>query len=358
MRTLALLGVLLLVLVVGGCGGGGGSTPTQTSGTLEGQVNAANASDYDLIVDGQALAAAPDASGRFSIPNLPAGTHSLTVVGGAGFMGAHVSFTIRDSGGTVDVGDIVPSAGGQIVGLVSKSDDNGNLTPLEGVEVLADAEPIYYEDGTATTPIAPADGEAVQLRAVTDSNGSYVIPAVPEGSYVVSVSVPGLVQGINWVYVSPGTTAVADFQLLEAIEEGVGTVTGTVTGVDAESREGPLEGATVTVCSDGTWSPTQPSIPVPLPVEALAKALVPKCVDAVMPPDYNFEQFMTLTDAAGHYSLNVPSGHLQVNVWAEGYDCAYETVTLHPRETLSRDYKLTAYTEPPVEIQGAKKKSK
>lgn len=358
MRTLALCAVVLLVVVMAGCGGGGSTPTSQTHGTVEGTLSAADASNYDLILDGQKLDAAPDASGHFSIPNLPAGNHSLTVAGNTGFMGAHVSFVIDSDGGLVDVGDIVPRAGGQIVGLVSKADDFGNLTPLEGVEVLADTEVIYYEDGKPTTGArSKQDGETVQLRAVTDSNGSYVIPAVPEGSYVVSVSVPGLVQGVNWVYVSPGTTAAADFQLLEAIEEGVGTVTGTILGVNENSEEAPLEGATVTIYSDGAWTPSQPE-PLPLPVAALAKALLPKSADACLPPDYSFEQFTTLTDAAGKYTLNVPSGHLSLSAWAEGYDCIGDSITLHPKETVSRDYKLTVFTnvEPPIEVQPLKKK--
>ena len=118
---------------------------------------------------------------------------------------------------------VTPVAGGQIVGLVNQLGDDGvTLTPLAGVEALADPEPIYYYEG-ADASLAQAtarDGEAVTLKAITDSNGSYVIPAVPEGDYVVTVNVPGLVQGVAYVWVSPGSTAVADFQLVSVIEEG------------------------------------------------------------------------------------------------------------------------------------------
>ena len=357
MRYLLLLAIALLVLTLAGCGGSGGTNPTGgESGAAQGRLSAPNASSYNLVVDGQTLDQQPDSSGNFTIPNLPAGNHSLAIIGGGGFSGAHVGFVV-EPGGTVDIGDIVPQTGGQIVGIVSKRDDAGNLTLLSGVEVIADPQPIYYVDGQVPLAKASRDAGSLQLRAVTDANGSYVIPAVAPGSYVVTVNVPGLVQGVIWVYVSPAATSPADFQLIEAIEPGVGTVTGTILGVNLNSESAPLEGATVSITTDGTWTPQQPTDPVPLPVEALTKALVPGQATAVMPPLYNFDQFTTLTDAEGRYTLSVPSGHLSLSVWAEGYDGAWDSFSLKPEQTLTQDYKMQMSSEvPPPDAQPLAKK--
>lgn len=341
MRNLALVLVVLLVIVLAGCGGSGKDPVNTNTGGVQGQVTGGNAASYALMVDGQRLALAPDAEGNFTIPNLPSGNHSLAVIGSGGYSGAHVGFVV-EPGQTVDLGDILPQPAGQIVGLVSKSDGKGNFTPLEGVEVIADSQVIYYMNGQpdGTMPMPPRDPGTMQFKAITNADGSYTIPAVPTGSYTVTVNVPGLVQGMNWVYVSPGTTSPADFQLLEAIEPGVGTIFGQILGVDLSGNSAPLQGACVTINSDGTWTPTVPDKPFPLPVEALTKALVPKQADCVMPPIYEFRQFSTLTDANGKYSLNVPSGHLSFSVWAENYEGAWDSFALQPGESAEHSYSL------------------
>lgn len=352
MRYLPLVVLMIVVLALAGCGGGGGTNHNAGEmGAASGRVSVPNAAQYRLIVDGQELEARPDAEGNFTLPNLPAGDHSLTVVGGGGFSGAHLGFTV-EPGDTVDIGDITPRLGGQIAGIVSKQDEQGNLSVLPGVEVIADAEPIYYIAGTVPSEIPTREAEAIQFRAITDSNGSYLIPAVPEGAYVVTVNVPGLVQGVSWVWVSPASTAAADFQLIEAIDPGVGTVTGTIYGLGVDGSSGPLEGATVSITSDGTWTPERPTTPIPLPVEALSKALVPKQATGCLPPQYLWNEFTTLTDAAGRYLLNVPSGHLQLSVWAEHYDGAWDSFTLKPEQTLTKDYSLQYWNElPPPEVE-------
>lgn len=358
MRSLSLSVIALLLVTLAGCGGGGsGSTAPGTSGTVRGQVRTANAASFQLILDGHPLTAAPAADGAFSLPNLPPGSHALAVVGPGGMNGAHASFTVV-SGQTIDLGDLTPEAGGQIVGLVSQIDDQGHLTPLSGVTVLADPNLIWYTD-TGTVGASQAvtkDADTVPLMAVTDANGSYVIPAVPAGSYSVTVSVPGLEQGVQYAYVSPGQTAACDFRLQAAVQPGVGTVTGMVLGqlpIGAApppevSTTAPLMGATVSIVTSTPWQPIGPVLPLPIAQPLLNSPGVPSGATCIMPPIYRFQQFNTLTDRNGHYTLNVPSGHLTLTVWAEGYDAQTEAFTLQADETQTRDYTLSICVPVPV----------
>lgn len=365
MRTLVLLAVVgLLAVLVAGCGGGGSSAPNPTdTGSLSGQLNGvANPASFQILVDGSPTSVTPAADGSFVIPNLPAGEHVVTFVGGSGMSGAHVSCNVV-AGGTTDIGDVVPVQGGQIVGLVTAKASDGTLSPLVGVEVLADSNPPVYimpQQDNTTPPVVvpPGDGDAITLSAITDANGSYTIPAVPEGAYVVTVNVPGRMQGSAWVYVTAGMTAVADFQLEEAIDPGVGTVQGTILGVTqpgavpVDGSTGgvaePLEGALVSIYSDQPWvSPTPPD-PIPLPAPAKrGAAMILQQATGFMPPIYEFQEFSTLTDAAGHYSLNVPSGYVSISVWKDGYDGAGERFALHAGEVVTKDYTLNSWPPAP-----------
>ncbi|MEN6545947.1 MAG: carboxypeptidase-like regulatory domain-containing protein [Armatimonadia bacterium] len=351
MRDLVLVLLILTVCLLAGCGGGGKSAVTPTgNGSITGQVAGPNPSECNLVLDGTELDVHPGSDGSFTIPNLPAGNHYLSIISDDGLVGTHLVVDV-DPDETSDLGDITLQPGGQIAGLVMQKDEVGNLSPLAGVTVVADPEPVYIMDGQTSTDPPASDGEELALRAITNDNGSYVIPAVPEGAYVVTVNVPGLVQGVAYVWVSAGTTATADFQLVPAIEEGVGTVRGTIRGTGDTTPAGTaIEGVTVTITCNGNWQPISPE-PLPIPVALIGKALVPKQATGIVCPPYWFNQFTTLTDQNGEYSLNVPSGYLSISVWAEGYEGAYGSFSLQPRQTVVKDYTLAVQSDPPVVIQ-------
>lgn len=358
----ALLLAAMLAVALTGCGGGGstGTNPT-VSGAATGQVQGANASSFGLVLDGHRLTATPSATGAFTIPDLPPGRHNLAVVGAGGMVGAHCTFVIG-AGQTINLGDLAPTEGGQIAGMVSSVDDQGNLTPLAGVTVLADPNPIYYGGGggvvgggtgtggpSTAGRVTVKQADTVTLSAVTDANGSYVIPAVAAGGYAVTVSVPGLEQGVSYAWVSAGQTAACDFQLKTAVQPGVGTVSGTVLGIIPRGAPpppgmpttAPLVGAWVSVSVDTPWQPIGPPVPMPLPTPMMGMPSMPPGAIAIMPPIYRFDTFTTLTDQAGHYTLNVPAGHLSVTVWAENYAPTGESFTLQAAETQTKDYTLS-----------------
>lgn len=343
MRYVMLVVIGLMLLGLMGCGGSGPATNTnQDVGTLTGQVSAADAGNYQIIVDGQTLDQKPSADGHFSIPDMPPGQHTISVISPSGMAGAHMVVNVV-GGETTDIGDIQPTAGGQIAGLVSRVNEDGSLTPLSGVEVIADPEPIYVVPSpNDAVPPPVRDGDMMEFTAITDENGSYVIPAVPQGGYVVTVNVPGLEQGAVYVSVTPGDTAVADFKLQAAVDPGVGTIMGKVFAALEGGSSQPLEGAVVSVFSGDGWTPGPQPEPMPLPPTVLGMdmGMMPPDATGVTVPPYEFRHFSTLTAADGSYSLNVPSGNLRISVWAEGYEPTDDSVTLQPGQTVERDYTL------------------
>jgi len=350
--ALLVLAVLSLVVVMAGCGGSSGQavTPEPQGGVITGQItNTDGAADsYSIYVDGQLMQAKPARDGSFRIENVPEGDHVVSFVGENRMSGAYVNCRTR-AGQETTVGDVETVVGGQIVGMVTQIEEGGGLKPLAGVEVIADPDVYWIQDDDGTPPVPgekvyplpPRDGSAVQFRAFTDERGSYLMPAVPSGSYVVTVNVPGLEQGVNWAWVEAGRTAVADFQMRKAIDPGVGVVSGTVYGVSSDSdARVPIAGATVEIMTDGgPWRPIPPDEPVrPMQRDGAA----------IAPPPYEFEVFRTLTDAEGHYSLNVPSGHLNIFVWAEGYEVEFEWFTLRADERVTKNFVLKEWDFPPV----------
>ena len=67
-------------------------------------------------------------------------------------------------------------------------------------------------------------------------------------------------------------------------------------------------------------------------------------VAVIMPPIYEFQQFSTLTDKNGHWSLNVPSGRASLSLWAEGYNGFYQDLTVQPDQTQVIDAVLEPWT--------------
>jgi hypothetical protein len=184
------------------------------------------------------------------------------------------------------------------------------------------------------------------FSAITDESGSYLMKAVPVGGYDVEVVVPGFDPQILFVWVDAGRTSPADFTVYPTPEQGVGTVKGTVSGGGQL-----IEGAIVTLTVYRGW-------PVPVP-EGVFRALMKAhaaagfaCTDpggggGVSPPWIGPDQFTTLTDQDGKYSLNVPVGTHFIECWADGYEWQGEDVTIEKHQTTVKDFELNPWTEPP-----------
>ena len=345
MRRAELAAAVVLLACLGlwvvGCGGSGGGGVTRVGGVSGKLSGASNPQALTLALDGQPLQVRPEADGSFTIPGVPPGEHVVSAVTADGSAGAYVTLLV-DGTGTVDVGDVPVDVGGQISGIVARIEDNGSLTPLEGVQVTATVPEVWIMQGGGTEP--PAGGDATQpaiwpppddrpsdLKIVgfTEADGSYRLPAVPAGDYEVRVVVPGLEAGVQWVYVAPASTSVADFHLRKAIESGIGSVEGTVTSKDDGSV---IAGAVVSI------NVSQPYVPIIAPDTAVPGR---SRQDGPVSPWFDWSTFATLTDTHGRYHLNVPSGYLDLSVFAEGYDPLWQQMTLQPDQTLTLDVALS-----------------
>lgn len=375
MRTVV-AGALILVLfgcvaLLVGCGGSSdGTPPSQTQGsTIRGAVNTAGGEEYDVYLNGQLVPGAMQEDGSFVIEGVPPGEHRVAVVQRGGLAGGYATVEVGE-GEQVECPEIVPQLGGQIAGMVTVEDEQG-LRALEGVKVTAVptdlvvimSRPSQGDVGPNIYPPPPLP----EYSAFTDAQGSYVIPAVPEGEYTVSVAVPGYMESYQWVYVAPGRTAVADFQLRPYIEPGLGTVEGQVLGVTDDGLV-PIEGAVVTVCPDQPWRPIVPperplrGVPPRSGLVDNSDADDDGCgngtedpgeepgdePDCELPPPW-FYAVSAVTDAEGRYSMQVPAGYASIDVWADGYEPAWEQIVVQADQVLTKDFQLQPWqwVEPP-----------
>jgi hypothetical protein len=293
-----------------------------------------------MYLDGQQLASHPNSNGSFRISGVVPGQHVLCLAAPDNMRGAHVSVTVI-GGEETSVGTVEPTLGGRITGTVTKQEDSGELVPLPDVEVTATPGDVWILNG-GRQDAPPIGSDQPPIIAFTDADGVYDMRAVPPGGYVVTVSVPGLEGGIQWVWVEAGHTAAADFVLRPTPPEGVGTVEGSVYGIE-DSGLVPLEGARVTIMPDRPWMPI--IMDNVLSSVAAEAGIAP---DIFPPPIW--DSFSTLTDVNGHYSLNVPAGPAYIDVFAEGYEWQQQRINVLPRETIVVNFELQPWIEPPVPL--------
>ncbi len=353
--AIAIVGVLVTLAYMSGCGGGEGNPPAPGPGdtsSIRGSVDTAAGSSYEVLLDGRAVPGAMQADGSFEINGVPPGEHRVAVVEAGGLAGSYVSVVVR-AGEDTQVPPIVPELGGQIVGMVTVRDEGG-LRPLPDVEVTAqpaDEVVALAAKGDEGGPnVSPPDVPA--FSAFTDEHGSYIIQAVPEGSYVVTVAAPEYEDNSRWTWVEAGHTAVADFELRPAIDPGVGTVRGRVV-TETDGGAQPIEGATVTISSDEPWFAEPPSLDGDgsEPASEEGEDGDSGCDNCPEPPDEMpppwFYGVSTLTDSDGNYSLNAPAGYGSIEVFAPEYMPVWEEIVIQADQVLERNFTLEPWPDEP-----------
>lgn len=365
MRTaLGLVVVLALVVTIPfmtGCGGSGSNAVVDPQGnTITGKVDTADGATFDVMLDGKTVQGAMRADGTYLIAGVPPGDHRVAVIQRGTSSGGYVSVEVRD-GHDATAPDITPELGGQIVGMVTVDDDG--IRALGGVKVAAVRSDLAVimsgpaQDGVAPNIFPPPT--LPEFSAFTEDDGSYRIPAVPEGEYTVTVALPEYEQGWQWVWVGAGQTAAADFRLRPAVNPGVGTVEGRVVGTGGGHLM-PVEGAVVTIVNnDVPWQPIGPICPPGGgcvggdPGEgddtvASGKPDAPEPPEDIgmMPPPW-FDGVSTLTDADGRYSLNAPAGYSSIDVWAPDFEPAWGEITIEANQTQTRNFELKEWQDNP-----------
>jgi hypothetical protein len=386
MRRILALGLYILVLaLMAGCGGGGDeSAPSvnNQTGVLTGSVDLASGSPEKcrLLLNGTELPVRVNPDGTFRIPNIPPGEHVLDIIGPDGSESGRTQFEI-EPGEEIELPPIKPLPAGQIAGLVIKN-ENGVWVPAVGVEVVARSDMIWIMDDKGNPTIAP-DGTAAgsspssgpdntdaavpfiyppppgfSYSAITDDTGSFVMRAVQRGPYFVTVAVPGYMPGEAFVYVAPGQTAVADFQLWPEKDPEVGKIVGKVTGVSLDGTRAPIAGASIEVYMDHPWilpppEPIElpPDVRPDMPVAFGAEAIGPGGSIGIMPPIIDWRVFSTVTDENGEYSLDVPAGLRVVSAWAWPYEWAEQRVEVPVNGVVRANFVLKELEieEPPIE---------
>jgi len=278
-----------------------------------------------------------DATGKYTIANVPSGTYQVTA-SKAGFQ--TLSLTVTVLAGSAAVANfalseiIVP---GSISGTVTSAKD-GSL--VVGATVT---------DGIRTT--------------TTDGTGKYTIVSVPPGTCQVTASKSGYQSSSLTVSVLSGTSAVANFSLNEVV------VTGSITGTVTSAKDGsPLVGATVTdgtrtTTTDATGQYSIANVPpgtyqvtasksgyysgsltvtvvsggtavANFPLSEIPGTITGSVTNAkdglpIVGPTVTDGTRATTTDAAGKYTIaNVPPGTYQVTASKSGYYGASVTVTI------------------------------
>jgi thermitase len=223
-----------------------------------------------MVADG-ARTATTDASGKYTIVNVPPGTYQVTV-SKSGYYSSSLTATVVS--GTITVANFSLS---QIPGNITGSVTNA-------------------KDGSAIVGAVVTDGTRT---ATTDASGKYTIVDVPPGTYQVTVSKSGYYSSSLTATVVSGTITVANFPLSQ--------IPGSITGSVTNAKDGsPIVGAAVT---DGTRTAT--------------------------------------TNASGKYTIaDVPSGTYQVVASKVGYQSLTTSVAVVSGATSVKDFSLNQ--DPPV----------
>jgi len=325
--------VVALFLGISGCGGGGGAVTTYTvSGRVSCEASAGDPTTITVGIEGTDLTARPDAEGYFSLQGVPAGTVWVYAISADGAAAGRVEVQVNGDQPTVDIGILSLWPAGQIAGLVTTLDPEGQMVPLAEVLITAVSEPVIGEP--PEPPTDPGlnqdqdDGTApsFEFQALTDADGSYLIKGVPAGPYRVRAEKEGYDPQETFIVVEPGHTAVADFVLTPPLPT-TGRIVGTVTGLTSTGEQQPLASALVIAVSSSApvdiLRPWAQSLGRADPAAALAlirsAPLSPAQAGLVWPPWPAGIVAATQTDQDGHYALTVPEGGYIVLAYADGY---------------------------------------
>ncbi|MEW4224362.1 carboxypeptidase regulatory-like domain-containing protein [Rossellomorea marisflavi] len=160
-----------------------------------------------------------DASGNYTIPGLSPGSYTVSI-GALNYSTLTLGTSIVSGQTTVLNATLTPNPG-TLTGLVT---DTGS-TPLSGVNIT-----VTTSSGTGT----------IVATTVTGNDGTYTIPGLAPGNYIVVASGTNFQQGSEGATITSGATTVVNFILAANPGSLAGTITNAQTGT-------PIPGANVQV---------------------------------------------------------------------------------------------------------------
>lgn len=196
------------------------NSPGNVTGTV---VNSGGSPISGAKITGAGQSTTTDASGNYSLNNLPSGSVTLTA-SASGFANGTATVTVAAGTTTTAPAITLTSNSGAVTGTVK----NSSGTAIVGASVS-------YGGGTTTT----------------NTSGVYTLSNVPVGTIQLAVSASGYASQTQNVTITGGTTTTANFTLVAST--GTGKVTGKVTNASSGSA---LASATVSWSGGSTTTST------------------------------------------------------------------------------------------------------
>ncbi|WP_348982858.1 cell wall-binding repeat-containing protein [Desulfosporosinus sp. Sb-LF] len=176
-----------------------------------------------------------DADGNYSIPSVPDASYTVTVSKGSETLGSG-SVTVKGSDVSGDSGNITvtpPTPQTTPTHTVSGTIKDTNSNPVSG----------------ATVTLTDPKDSSKTYTGITDADGNYSIPSVPDASYTVSITKGSETLGSSSVTVN-GSNVSGDsgnITVTPPTPTPPTTPTYTVSGTIKDTNSNPVSGATVTL---------------------------------------------------------------------------------------------------------------
>ncbi len=171
------------------------------TGTISGTVKDASSGSplfgVNIIISGTSLGASTDMNGKYSISNIPAGSHTL-VVSYLGYKEQKITVDVKEGENLAEDFKLVSTKPG------------GFYVFAEGAKVSG-----VIKDATTGDPLFGANVILVgtSLGAATDFDGKYTISNIPPGSYVLRASYIGYVEQKRNINLKQGEKLAVDLKL-------------------------------------------------------------------------------------------------------------------------------------------------
>lgn len=342
------LGILLLALLAGCGGGGGGSNLSGAVGRITGTVadlpldqqSRAPGSSITITVDGTDITTQSGSDGSFVLDRVPIGMHTL--VAQTSSRACAVVVGVEENQET-NVGEMQLSESGQISGIVTAASDH---QPIRGA-VVAVTEMVYDSAGEMPHP--------VRVRR-TNAQGSYTVPALPAGEYLVTISKDGFLTSSLDLTVAANATTAGDASLQTDTQAGTGAVSGTVSVQTDSGESRPVSGVLVRLVKHGSPVDTNP-----LPGDAIdadgnvvdlypndgndAPPPVPQGIapsGSGVPPVPFMNEYYTFSDENGAYKIDgVPAGQYTAVAVRPGMQADQQSVAITADATATQNFTLT-----------------